>query len=815
MFHPPTLLRTSDKGTDISSYTTEPIEPIIERNTHNITGNQPLSTSSTLSGPSPTSKVVLPSTIIPTYVDSMVHSEPESPTQSRDRHDGESNETTLKFKYKLGSVTTSNDETVIISPKTEDASQEHLLQAIDLLNGLAAMDSADYQSSLLLLDDTQAQTILSVTPQIVKLNQHIHRLHSVVQNLTTENDQQTLELLHLHQTLETKNERMAQLEDAVTKLYQRNTKLKARTKSNQSRTRKLFQQLQEFTANATKRKQEDDFAKLAMQIQHHELIMNRERTDSNFSELDGLQDFLQDSASVASDLDTASTHSSVFDDGVVTLRISRDLNATWPPLQVSGDEELDQPLIDDNALIHQKQELDDICTKSQRILHNKHHNPNPFSMLLGPRTAQAYTLQFVEPFQLQFVALSLLTTENETMSNNIGTDMHISNTAFAVCGFHGFDCELNIKPTLGARLLQINKTNLDPSWTVNDLEQHIRQQGPRVSMTFRNDVWSKSQKEALQIAIQEHERLNPESTVSHQPAFINPFSRKRGQSGDNMSLSGTPNKNILGFLNFHGIHKDTTDISKTPPTDLKAMKEINHDVTLSADSCSDPMLDPTPMHFESNSKELVMASVMSKSNFKPEDAECRCSSEKQDLLPLAVKEQECISMPNGNTSTTESLPTSRAAKSHGHPQNNTKRECIVKLEGVEVGCNNNCILDAIAIVLKVPVEEIQSRKLVAIDIKAKESVDVFVRFFEPIHEITEFVDRLNIGDLTIQGKPISKASILSLDEDGTTEYNGPDNSMAMQEEINHDFPQLQKLQKDTGQKFISSMQQMGKIFNFR
>ncbi len=541
MILPPQAI-DNEKGIAISSFPTPVVETTTESNSHHIIGAEPLSRTSALSESLSTLPLPLLSTVVPTNsIDNMVHSEPESPTQPRQSHDHESDETALTLKWKLGTVTTSNEESVAISRKSEDISHEELLQAIEILNKLAGMDSTDFHASLknknLPWDSTpQVQTVLSGNPQIFRLHQSIYRFHSLVRNLSSENDQQTLELLELHQTLEANKNRMAQLEAAVTKLYKRNTKLKAYTKSNQGRTRKLFQQVQEFMTNATKRKQQDDFDKLAMQIQHHEQIINRERTDSNFSELDGLQDFLQETSSVASDIDTTSPHSSVFDDGVATLRISREITSTWPHLEYI---ESDHPLVDSagSAETHnsnEKLERDD----SQRLPQSKFHNPNPFTMLLGPRSAQPYTLQFLEPFQLQFVDL-LEPSGKDSMTNVL--EIQDSTIAFAVCGYHGFDCDLNVKPTVGARLLQINKQNVDPLWTVQDLEQHIRGLGPRTIMTFRNDSWSKTQKETLQLAIQEQERLNPEAQLFVQPTFVNPFTRKRSQSGDNV----TPTNNNL------------------------------------------------------------------------------------------------------------------------------------------------------------------------------------------------------------------------------------------------------------------------------
>lgn len=554
----------------------------------------------------------------PNRRNNMVHREPESPTQSSrspHRGDASSEESFIKHNLRcmLGSVSPSSNDDDFRNSSTgkseERPDSEQLLQALQVLNELAAMNSSDYQAALLdknyyLSKNPKIQSLLATNPQLVKLHQSIHRFHSQIRNLTAENDQQTEDLLDFQNTLETKNERMAQLEAAVSKLHKRNTKLKERTKSNQSKTRKLFQQVKEFTANATKRKKEEDFAKLAMQVQHHEqVMMNRERTESNFSDLDGLQDFLPETTSVASsaDLDTvSSTHSSVYEDGVATLRISRERTATWPPVLRDAASEEDSALDatdSEQASPSSKQEGEqpkDVDALRRKSTTKHHHNPNPFAMLLAPRPAQPFTLQFLEPYELQFVALLVSSDKNEQDCKNAASndttkkEQTAENTtiAFAICGHHGFDSSLNVKPSLGARLLQMNKKDLDPTWTVQYLEQHIRELGSRATMTFRNETWTKSQKEALQMAIQEQERLHPESASAYPAAHIammNPFARKRGQSADNSAPSPsnkTPpknnsNKNIWGFLNFQGSggNAETNNTVGTP----RSTQEESHE----------------------------------------------------------------------------------------------------------------------------------------------------------------------------------------------------------------------------------------------
>mmetsp|Transcript_43463 Transcript_43463/g.105355 ORF Transcript_43463/g.105355 Transcript_43463/m.105355 type:complete len:877 (+) Transcript_43463:409-3039(+) len=150
---------------------------------------------------------------------------------------------------------------------------------------------------------------------------------------------------------------------------------------------------------------------------------------------------------------------------------------------------------------------------------------NPFSKLLGPRQVQPYTLRMVPPFEMQYVALSLpvspadrsdinpVTHESVTCGeascvvedhgmvlSNGESSQPQSDFAFAVCGFNGFSQDFNCKPSLGARLLQINDKPVDPTWTIVDLQEALKCHG-RTKLTFRNDRWTKEQDQVLQAAI--------------------------------------------------------------------------------------------------------------------------------------------------------------------------------------------------------------------------------------------------------------------------------------------------------------------------
>jgi hypothetical protein len=419
----------------------------------------------------------------------------------------------------------------VLSPR-----EQALLDAIESLNRLASMDSTKYQQRLVdnKLPPTTPSSRMPEHPSVSKLTQSIHRFHSMMLNVSRDYDQQTSEIVELQTQFDAKNQRIAKLEKAVSKLHSRNLKLQDRSQKDKSMATKLMEQVQKISNNAAKRKSDDEFYELVNKVQQHEQVL-RERTDSNFSESDGLQDF--DNRSVGGNSVT-STQSLVTDDGVATLKIQRERTLTWPNMCITT-------TTDDDVGATAKNDVpaEEATTAPSP---KPTDSNNPFAMfMMAPKIAQPYTLTLVAPFSLQFVILEVddlptaaINTNEETL---VGTEppsvAPVKATAFAVCGYHGFDSTDNFKPTLGARLLAINKEAVNPSWSVPELEAAMADQGKYTSLTFRNDAWNKNQKEALHLSVQEQERLHPSQHVAA------PFLRIRTQSGDRAS--------ILGFLNFN------------------------------------------------------------------------------------------------------------------------------------------------------------------------------------------------------------------------------------------------------------------------
>lgn len=203
---------------------------------------------------------------------------------------------------------------------------------------------------------------------------------------------------------------------------------------------------------------------------------------------------------------------------------------------------------------------------------------NRFAKFLGQRSVSYYNLKMVLPCNLQFVELLLhqvdkqpsgwqehkkenrqqqsqmaCSSSSRTATNVVkdhgivhnpnncssatltrSLDSNSSNhsfwhsqqkrTAFAVCGFEGFNTETNMKPTLGARLTKINGQTIDEMWTLEKIYSELAGSSSCVSnenkkssenkrngvkpivLTFRDETWDKVQYEDLIKAIRIQQR---------------------------------------------------------------------------------------------------------------------------------------------------------------------------------------------------------------------------------------------------------------------------------------------------------------------
>lgn len=243
-----------------------------------------------------------------------------------------------------------------------------VLDALEQLNRLASMDSAEYQQRLLdnSLPDIQdgvsswnkATTIVSsssslgstttssarrrdridqrLSTPLIQLSMSLHRLHSAIANLTHEVDGHSDEMVSLQTKLCTSQERTRVLEGAIKKLHKRNIKLKRTSELNRQVATDLTHQVHEHAQQL----EDQGFQLMASKVQHHEIrlqlaqqqqqqqlllqqqqqqstgvsVNGRDRTDSTFSELI-LEDDDEDYTSAGYDTTTKDTDCTISVDG--------------------------------------------------------------------------------------------------------------------------------------------------------------------------------------------------------------------------------------------------------------------------------------------------------------------------------------------------------------------------------------------------------------------------------------------------------------------------------------------------------------------
>lgn len=203
----------------------------------------------------------------------------------------------------------------IANPQQHDR-EESLLYQIEILNVLASMDSIEYHQRLVenILPTIQEQ-------ELSKLSLIIGRNHSLIQNLTNENDLQTKEILELQNQNQSLQNHIKELHRVVSKLHTQNLRLKKRRKSDKSVARRLVEQMKVFDAARMVRKEEKELKQL---FQHEQFLRDGSTSSTNFSEVDGLQDF--DNGSMESSFSVRSLVTSE----PPTVRIHRQRTLTWP-----------------------------------------------------------------------------------------------------------------------------------------------------------------------------------------------------------------------------------------------------------------------------------------------------------------------------------------------------------------------------------------------------------------------------------------------------------------------------------------------------
>jgi len=267
------------------------------------------------------------------------------------------------------------------------------------------------------------------------------------------------------------NPQFSQLENAIHRLQTRTINL---VQENDHQTQQMIDIQEEFCLSKERvKKLEKVVTKI---LTRNKRLQDQSRSDKSLAQKRERSE--SDSRSVIS---SNSIHSSVLEDGVATVKLHRNRNLSWPHVDFAYEP-------DDGNM----KELP--SAPPQKV-----SDSNPFSMFLASKPVQSYGLNLQKPWTMQYVEIQVPVSHDSVSE---ASEPHFE-TAFAVCGYHGFDSSINCKPTIGARLLKINQEPIQSAWTMEQLLEKLEVQGSSILLTFRNDAWNKAQKKILKQAIQE------------------------------------------------------------------------------------------------------------------------------------------------------------------------------------------------------------------------------------------------------------------------------------------------------------------------
>ena len=379
--------------------------------------------------------------------------------------------------------------------------------------------------------------------QMVQLSMSIHRLHSTVTNLTQEVDGHTDDTKDLQAQLLASQERNQQLEAAMKKVYLKNQKLKQNAETEKAARKQLQKQLQEYEHQL----ETQNFELMASQVQQHELRLLQQkqrqqqeemssvassgnRTDSPFSELcledigiDVPEDVKDDTSSFASSTRPTLCFSAQgsIDSAIARVRTFSSTSVASISSSVGiekpiGEENSSKSSEEEETVSNEPEETKTQCAdesavstqlseKSQEEEKRERKDAKPplpgiMSSLnmgfafLGNRQASNYTLRMSPPFKMQFALLEVDATDPE--NNTVRKEK-----AFVVVGFRGFDDFTNVRPTLGARLMEINDSPINQEWNADALLEELYGKKASKSLCFRNDEWTAAQKKELNAVI--------------------------------------------------------------------------------------------------------------------------------------------------------------------------------------------------------------------------------------------------------------------------------------------------------------------------
>ena len=355
-----------------------------------------------------------------------------------------------------------------------------------------ADESHGSKNHLKRLEELQSEKQMQDTP-IPTLWRAIHRLHSNLAILQENEGRHALEVRLLRDELKRTKRENGKLRKSTKVLTEQNVVLKQKLQEK----RTLIKKAKNFFRDSTEQRKglEEENAKI--KIEAHELFLqqsNRQRmnsSDSNFSDADALffagqessSSMLPEGATVA-DGDAVSLQSSnsgssfITDGGCAAVRLQQqDRTASWQTGEESN-------FSDDLALSNTSCDVPGGPLKHPA----SPRNPGEYKLLFPCGRPLSINVKVIPLSELPLPPKGMLTSDllqedvsmetkkNDSWSPRIpnllkGSEAKdFKGNAFIVSGF---DDDLEIKPTLGARVVAINGTAVKPEWKLRDFMAHV------------------------------------------------------------------------------------------------------------------------------------------------------------------------------------------------------------------------------------------------------------------------------------------------------------------------------------------------------
>jgi regulator of replication initiation timing len=413
-----------------------------------------------------------------------------------------------KVDYRQEQCCTSTASTTSNVGDTEGEKKVRVfLEALDILTRLAAMDSVTYRKSIGALpgessyscenfacasslqkryDELHSIWNFEDSP-FPRLLESIHCFHSKCNQLESHVDQVLAENESLRVDLSSSESRIRRLEAAVEKLHKKKQRLKEKLHAHNTERASLLTKVRTYVRDFKMHDEADD-QHFAKHLEAHERIMkadgrresvgNRSRCssrDTTFSDVDVAamyqlsdEEFGENCSIVSS---ASSSTSVLIDEGVASVRID----------SRSKDDREDQQ----EYLLEYPADAK-VGLQFHRMPVHSYHGALDSSIM--SREEKEATKGRPVSFPLHF-----------HLDTFLGGGKRVEESAFFVCGHHGFEDSLNIPPPLGSRLTKVNGKSLDGDASLGKIRAMTL--GSNFTLAFQVERLTAKQEEILEQAV--------------------------------------------------------------------------------------------------------------------------------------------------------------------------------------------------------------------------------------------------------------------------------------------------------------------------